>query len=158
MSENQNNPGNILKSFQALAGGLANNPLPGLTQLAAGGQVMPVADLLAEVQGYAQLYKAAEDAAKAHDKAIQAREAAAPAAIDRLQQIRAALKSAIGKRNPDLLAFGITPDQEPAPLTVEQKLARAAKAKATRAARHTMGPKQKAAIKGQVPPPDPQGP
>ena len=152
MSDNQNNPGNVLKCLQALEAGLANNPLPGMTQIAAGGTVSSVADLIIEIQSYANLYKAAEDAATTYEKAIQAREAAAPAALDRLQQIRAALKGAIGKRNPDLLAFGITPDQEPAPLTVEQKLARAAKAKATRAARHTMGPKQKAAIKGQISP------
>jgi hypothetical protein len=35
--------------------------------------------------------------------------------------------------------------------TPEEKIAAAAKAKATRAARHTLGPKQKAAIKGTVP-------
>ena len=38
------------------------------------------------------------------------------------------------------------------PLTPEQKLAKAAKAKATREARHTMGKNQKAAIKGTVSP------
>lgn len=152
MSDNQTTPGTVLKQLQALEAGLTDNPLPGMTQIAAGGMVSTVAELIVEVQGYAALYKAAEDAAAAYDKALQAREVAAPAALDRLQQIRAALKGAIGKRNPDLLAFGITPDQEPAPLTVEQKLARAAKAKATRAARHTMGPKQKAAIKGQINP------
>ena len=36
--------------------------------------------------------------------------------------------------------------------TPEEKIASAAKAKATRAARHTMGSKQKAAIKGTVTP------
>lgn len=152
MSTKLRTPGDILKACQSLAGGLSTSPLPGLTHIAAGGQVLPIADLLTEIQGYASVYKAAEDAAMAHDKAVQAREATAPATVDRLQQIRAALKTALGRRSPDLLTFGITPDQEPAPLTVEQKLARSAKIKATRAARHTMGPKQKAAIKGQVTP------
>jgi hypothetical protein len=50
----------------------------------------------------------------------------------------------------DMLAdFGLTP-RASAVRTPEQKIAAAAKARATRAARHTMGPKQKAAIKGTV--------
>ena len=52
----------------------------------------------------------------------------------------------------DTLAdFGLTARAKPV-RTPEEKIAAAAKAKATRAARHTMGPKQKAAIKGTVPP------
>jgi hypothetical protein len=52
----------------------------------------------------------------------------------------------------DVLAdFGLTARAKPA-FTPEELLARAAKAKATRAARHTLGPKQKAAIKGAVTP------
>jgi hypothetical protein len=48
----------------------------------------------------------------------------------------------------DVLAdFGLT-QRKPRVLTPQQKQAAAAKAKATRAARHTMGPKQKAAITG----------
>ena len=48
----------------------------------------------------------------------------------------------------DVLAdFGLT-ERKPRVLTPEQKQAAAAKAKATRAARHTMGSKQKAAITG----------
>ena len=52
-----------------------------------------------------------------------------------------------------LETVGVTPNKTPAPLTPEQEVAKVAKAKATRAARHTMGKNQKAAIKGQVPPP-----
>ena len=53
--------------------------------------------------------------------------------------------------NLDTLAkFGLTPRQKPF-ATPDAKVAAAAKAKATRAARHTMGPKQKATVKGTVP-------
>jgi hypothetical protein len=55
----------------------------------------------------------------------------------------------LGKKNVALANYGIAPDKEATPLTPEQVVARAAKAKATREARHTMGPKQKAKIKGQ---------
>jgi hypothetical protein len=50
----------------------------------------------------------------------------------------------------DALAdFGLKP-RKPRVMTPEQKTEAAAKAKATREARHTMGPKQKAKIKGTV--------
>ncbi len=52
-------------------------------------------------------------------------------------------------------AFGGKVRKQRAKLTVEQKAARAAKMRATRKARNTMGKKQKAAIKGQMPPPTP---
>jgi hypothetical protein len=52
----------------------------------------------------------------------------------------------------DVLAdFGLKPHKTRAPRTPAQKAAATAKAKATRAARHTMGSKQKASIKGTVP-------
>jgi hypothetical protein len=49
-----------------------------------------------------------------------------------------------------LAEFGLKPRKAPAPLTPEKKVVAAAKAKATRAARHTMGTKQKASVKGTV--------
>src|SRR5271165_3963291 len=51
----------------------------------------------------------------------------------------------------DVLAdFGLKPRKTPAPRTPAQKAASAAKAKATRTARNTMGPVQKLAVKGNV--------
>jgi hypothetical protein len=47
-----------------------------------------------------------------------------------------------------LADFGLKPRKTPATRTPEEKVAAVAKAKATRAARHTMGTKQKAAITG----------
>jgi hypothetical protein len=53
--------------------------------------------------------------------------------------------------SPDVLAdFGLAPKAR-AQVTVEAKAVAAAKRKATRAARHTMGPKQKKGITGVVP-------
>jgi hypothetical protein len=53
---------------------------------------------------------------------------------------------------PSTLAdYGVTPRKVRAPLTAEQKVAAAAKAKATRTARNTMGKKQKKSVKGTVP-------
>jgi hypothetical protein len=52
---------------------------------------------------------------------------------------------------PDVLAdFGVPPKKARTPLTAQQKALAAAKRKSTRAARHTGGSKQKAAVKGNV--------
>jgi hypothetical protein len=60
------------------------------------------------------------------------------------------VKAAFGSL-PDVLAdFGLHPKKAQTPLTVEAKAAAAAKRKATRAARNTMGSKQKLAVKGDV--------
>ena len=59
------------------------------------------------------------------------------------------VRAAFGS-SPDVLAdFGITPKAR-VPLTVKAKTAAAAKRASTRAARHTLGSKQKSGIKGDV--------
>lgn len=49
-----------------------------------------------------------------------------------------------------LAAYGLTPRKPKATLTTEQRALATAKAKATRAARHTMGSKEKQGVKGNV--------
>ena len=61
--------------------------------------------------------------------------------------LRQAIMAAFGKKVDVLVDFGLTP-RKSVVLTPEQKQEAAAKAKATRAARHTMGRRQKAAITG----------
>jgi hypothetical protein len=65
--------------------------------------------------------------------------------------LRQALKVAFGKSVETLADFGLTPRKQ-AVVTPAQRVAATAKGQATRAARHTMGPKQKAKIKGAVAP------
>jgi len=60
------------------------------------------------------------------------------------------LVSLYGNAVETLADFGLTPRKAPAPQTAVQKATAAAKRAATRAARHTLGPKQKAGIKGTV--------
>ena len=62
-----------------------------------------------------------------------------------------ALKALFGKNAPALTDLGIEPDKVPVPLTAEQKVAKAAKANATRQARGTKGKRQKEKIHGTVP-------
>jgi hypothetical protein len=67
-----------------------------------------------------------------------------------LRELRQYVIHAFGETSPVLADFGFAPPKR-ATRTPEQKAAAAAKAKATRAARHTMGKKQKKSVKGTVP-------
>jgi hypothetical protein len=91
------------------------------------------------------------DTAKASAKAkVAAEKAQAPALRTFMAAFVSFVKATFGN-SPDVLAdFGLKPKKARAPLTVEQKAAAAAKRKATRAARKTMGSKQRKAVKGDV--------
>jgi hypothetical protein len=65
--------------------------------------------------------------------------------------VRQALQLKYANEIDTLADFGLKPRKQPAPRTPEQRAEAVAKAKATRAARHTMGSKQKAKIKGAAP-------
>ena len=150
MSTITSNPGSVLKSFNDLAAGLISAPPGGQPSIVIEGQSIAVTSLIAELQGYASAYQAVEDAEQAYKKALTTREAIAVGAQRRREAIRASIKGALGRMNPNLESYGISPDKEHRALTVEEEVAKVAKAKATRAARHTMGKKQRQAIKGQV--------
>ena len=94
--------------------------------------------------------RSAVDAAKATAKAKLAAETAQAPDLDAFaRQLRAFAKASY-RNSPDVLAdFGITSKARVAP-TVESKAAAVAKRAATRTARHTMGAKQKAGVKGDV--------
>jgi hypothetical protein len=68
-----------------------------------------------------------------------------------LSGLQQALRVAFGGQIDVLGDFGLAARKPRTPLTPQQKAAAAAKARATREARHTMGHKQKAKIKGTVP-------
>jgi hypothetical protein len=65
--------------------------------------------------------------------------------------LRQALQLAFAGSIDGLADFGLKPRKQRAVRTPEEKAAAVAKAKATRAARHTMGAKQKAKVKGTAP-------
>jgi hypothetical protein len=68
-----------------------------------------------------------------------------------VSNVKQALLVAFSGQLDTLADFGLTMRSKPV-MTPEERLAATAKAKATRAARHTMGSKQKAEIKGTVAP------
>jgi hypothetical protein len=63
--------------------------------------------------------------------------------------LRNVVMASFGRKTPKLATFGFAPFKTPV-LTSEQRALATAKAQATRKARRTMGPKQKAKIKGVV--------
>lgn len=73
-----------------------------------------------------------------------------------LRGLRQYVIGAYGETNPVLADFGFTAPKKRV-LTPEQKAAAAVKAKATRAARHTMGKVQKKSVKGTAPAITPPG-
>ena len=92
-----------------------------------------------------------ESARAAWQTAVQADRALEDKTKPFVAALRGSLLASFAGNIDTLARFGLVPRQKPV-TTPEVKVAAAAKAKATRAARHTMGPKEKAAIKGTVTP------
>jgi hypothetical protein len=143
--------------MKAMRKGLPDLP-PGITALTILGKTYTRPELAAQIALYEGKYAKAEDLAVQARTAAEERDAEAPEARAFVAAAKGAIKTALGRKSANLTVVGITPDKTPAPPTVEEIQVRVAKAKATRAARHTMGKKQKAKIKGQVPPPAPPSP
>jgi hypothetical protein len=67
-----------------------------------------------------------------------------------LKDVKIAVTGALGRGNPELARLGFVVERPRTPLTSEQKAVAAARARATREARHTLGPRQKETITGDV--------
>ena len=90
-------------------------------------------------------------AAQATTKAKLAVETAqAPTLVAFMHAFIAWVKATYSKQPDVLLDFGLKPNKQPTPQTVEQKAAARAKRQATRQARGTTSKKKKQAIKGNV--------
>lgn len=148
----KSNPSTVKADLEGLIKGLTKGPPGGHSELVVGGQNLVIADLVTELQGHAAKYDAVDETEKQYKKALADRDAIEDKAVTRCQQVRAAIKGALGATNPALADYEIAPHKPRRALTTDEEAAKVAKAKATRAARHTMGKRQKEAIKGQVPP------
>jgi hypothetical protein len=67
-----------------------------------------------------------------------------------LKTVKIAATALLGAGNPELTKLGYTVEKPRAQLTTDQKALAAERARATRAARHTLGPRQREAITGDV--------
>jgi hypothetical protein len=148
-------PDPLLTLMKAISGGLSKLP-SNLTGVSVEGTTYTGAALAAKFATYTAPFQAAEDADTAKQVADEARDAVQTEAHAFTMATVAALKAALGRTSATLETVGIAPDKVPAPLTAAQKVTRAQKAAATRKARGTLGPKQKAKITGAVPPATPK--
>jgi len=153
MAKRNDTPTEMLKRILALAGGVPLVLPAGQTTLVIEGTVIPAPQFVTELNGYAALWQDAIDTGVVHQKAVAKRDAAAPKVKARLDAGEAAVKEMMGKSNPDLTKAGIKPAKAHAKLSAAAQAKKNAASKATREARHTMGSKQKKAVKGVVPPP-----
>ena len=120
------------------------------SSLAFGSGTVTPAQIEASFQTLIDLRTAVEDA-KAATLAKIAEENTQAAPLRRQLSVFAAFVRVTFGETPDILAdFGLKPRKARTPLTIEQMAAASAKRAATRAARHTMGSKQKKEVKGTI--------
>jgi hypothetical protein len=120
-----------------------------LPQLLIGGTVVSHADLTAMVQRRVDAADVVNSTRATWLAAVQDERNEQTRTKALFSGLKQALLVAFAGQLDVLAAFGLTPPDERR-VTPEQRIAAAAKARATRAARHTMGKRQKAAIKGTV--------
>ena len=121
-----------------------------VSSLAFGNGSFTPAQIEAFLQTLIDLRTAVEQAQSVAKAKIVAEAAQAPALRSQMAAYVAYVKATFGA-SPDVLAdFGLKPKKARAPLTIAQLTAAAAKRAATRAARHTMGPKKKLSVKGTI--------
>jgi hypothetical protein len=129
-----------------LAAGLTKHQAT-LSSFVIGGKTVQVSEVLTALQSRKNTDAAATSAGAAWHAAVAADRDQRAASQQLVAGIKQSLHAMFGSSIDTLADFGLTPRKVPV-VSPEVKVAAAAKAKATRAARHTQGPKQKAATKG----------
>jgi len=148
MATNNKSKGQVVALAKQLIAGTAKHLAKG-TQVSFGGSSFTPDQITSELQSIVDLRTDASAARAAAKAKVATETAKMPALHTFISGYVSFIKVAYGT-SPDVLAdFGINPKAR-APLTVEAKALAVAKRKATRAARHTMGAKQKLGVKGDV--------
>lgn len=144
---NKKNKANLLNLVrQAIAGiqkHYANAPA-----LSLDGTSVPTTEVLATLQGAVTAIDGATVAETAFHQAVAAQHAAVVKAEATLSGLQTLVDAQFGTKGRPDFGFPVTTRKTPDEATKAQAVAKRA---ATRAARGTKGPRQKAAIKGQVP-------
>jgi hypothetical protein len=137
----------------AMVKGLGDAAPAGVSELGVKGKQFTIPALIAQLNVYFGILDAVVKGQTAVAQAEQALVQVEPELVNFVQATRKSVKGALGNKSPLLPNYGMKADKDPQPLTVEAEQAKVAKMKETRALRHTMGSKQKAALKGQAPEP-----
>ena len=120
--------------------------IPDGSSVTVGGQGVAKADLVTEMTQIISAYQAIEAAIAAIKGVRSQLSAQLPGFHKQYLDLKDGLVSSLGRGNPQLAQFGMAASKQAKPLSPEQKVVRAAKALKTRAMRHTMGPRAKAAV------------
>jgi hypothetical protein len=113
------------------------------------GSPVQVDDLIAEIDGYVAQLGTTAMAYSMWLAEVQTTRTAETQLAVRLAALQTYLVATLGAGSQTLVHFGFEP-RKPPKRTVRAKAAAAVKSRATRAERHTIGPRQKAAIHGTV--------
>ena len=114
------------------------------------GQSMPAAGVVTKLQTRVDAFNAVSTAEGAFHGSVNTCNATEQATAGFVTGIRQSVLAMFAGQPEVLAAFDVSPRKQPAPRTAEQKVVAAAKAKATRVARGTMGKKAKAQVKGTL--------
>jgi hypothetical protein len=147
---NINKDKTINKNRQAIGG--MRKHFAGIPSIVLGGTPTTPADAIATLQGAIDAVDAAATAEKAFHDAVAVQHAAVAKGNALLKALKMLVHNQLGSSEAILGDFGFTRPTRQVPKE-ETKAAAVAKRAATRAARHTMGKRQKAKVKGAQPAP-----
>ena len=134
-----------LRADTAIQGLLTALP-PSVTQLTVGTVTYQIPDLVKTVQGAVQPWKDTREAHAVIRQNMANRPADRARLVDLLSDLRDAVKTVVGSRSETLTQFGFKPKRSRKPMSAEKQALAVAKAKLTRAKRHTLGKRQKEAL------------
>jgi len=121
-----------------------------LSSFLVGGKSFKTSDIVSTLQARIAAANTAQSIRATWQAAVKAKANERASTMTLVSGVKQALQVMFAGSIDTLADFGLKPRKAPAARTPEEKVAAAAKAKATREARHTMGSKQKAKVKGTV--------
>ncbi len=142
-------PGKFELELQQMDAGVLKD-IPGKTSLTIDGNAITGAQVDTKLKSYLSTIQAADAAKQQYLAAVNARRAVTVEARDFYQQLKKAVTVLFGSRSPLLDDFGLKPAKSKASRTSGQNAVSLAKRQNTRAARGTMGKKQKAKVNPNV--------
>jgi hypothetical protein len=133
-----------------LRAGLAKNHKKG-DKFVVGGKEITIGDLCSLLDGRVQAAQDLDVKRREHSAAVETYRATVAESKSVVSGVRTQLISQLGATAPALSDYGIPPRKTRQVPSVEERAKSVAKSRATREARHTMGPKERLDIKGTVP-------
>jgi hypothetical protein len=157
MKMSTSNPKNMTTKLQGIERGIDQVLVNNVTMMFRG-QNSGAKTLAPLNAGYLADYTNVDSTKTAYQAAIAARKLVQAATEAYVKDVQAGLIATFGEDSEEYKLFGFTPRKKPAPLTPAKKQQKYQNLVATRAARHTMGKRQKQNVKGAATPPSTSGP